>query len=791
MRRNAGSAGASRLLALGWGAGLLAILAWLGAIFAGGLRTETSVLAMLPRDERDPTLHQLASQLQGQSARRLYFLAGHPDVERAEQLAERVEKSLQESTHVLDVRGRRDAEFGTALHELYFPYRHQILSPRVRAELEGPDPVGASMERITGVLASPLSSVAARSLEQDPLLLEFELLRHWSEQALGSLGPAGYVCGREGERTYALVTATIAADPFDSQGSDAALELAEKLRSELALEEPDAELIVSGVPRFAAHYRRSAESEVSWIGTLSTLGTLGCVWLVLRSPRFVVLAALPVLASVACGTLACVLAFDELHALSLVFGTTLTGMGVDYALHYFFVHLRAGRDWNSRAGLSSILPAITIGALTSIIGFSGLWLTPFPILQQFALFAAAGLVGAWLTVVTVLPALLEPPYAGSQCAWFGSLSDRWLLAWDKVRQRAAVRGALAAAAALACLWLARAEFQDDIRALQSAPRTLLETEARVRKMLARTDDVRFVLVEGVDEQETLDRLALAEARLAAQRAAGAIGGTLSVAPFLPSRRQQELDHALVRRAVGDRMAEWRVALDELGFEPAPIAALETSVSGPFDRVLDAQTLLGSPASEPLRALWYGNPQGGYGATILLREPVDEQRVRTALVGLPGVQWVDRVADLSGLMARLRSETSRLVTWAYGLVLLVLLVRFGPAAGLRVLYPALIAAGGTLGILSAFGVELTLFHVLGQLLVLGLAIDYGAFLAEDRVAATTTFRAVTLSAVVSILAFGAMAFSSAPPLRALGASVSIGIALALALAPSAWRDSQAT
>jgi predicted exporter len=183
-------------------------------------------------------------------------------------------------------------------------------------------------------------------------------------------------------------------------------------------------------------------------------------------------------------------------------------------------------------------------------------------------------------------------------------------------------------------------------------------------------------------------------------------------------------------------------------------------------------------------MWLGPTTRGFGAVILLGGVHDGPALEQLLGGRAGIMYVDRVRDMSGLLGKYRADTLRLVLIAYAAVLLALMVRFGWRDGVLVMLPSLLSFGLTLGMLGLCGVELNLFHLLGLLLVLGLAVDYGVIFAERGTSEATALFAVTLSVLTTVAAFGLMVTSSAPPLRALSESVSIGIVLALLFSPLA-------
>jgi predicted exporter len=780
---------ASRTLAAVWLAGVAAILAGLAVRFADGVHLESSVLAMLPKDERDPTLQQLVSLLQGRGARSMLVLVGHADPDVAQAAAASVERELAASEHFESAGGAVNAERERAFRELYFPRRYEMLAPRVREALERGAGPKELVERSLDLLASPMSSAYSGLVPEDPLLFFPELVRSWSERGEGEVGTLGFPTVSDARATYALLTPLTAADPFDASGQRDALAVLEQLRERVAREFAGATLACTGVPRFAARARETMRTEMSWIGIGSTLGTLLCILLVLGSWRPLALSFLPILVAAASGTLACFLAFDDVHFLTLVFGTSLTGMGVDYALHYFCVHRRAGPEWDSQRGLRSILPGITLGMATSVLGFSGLCFTPFPVLRQFAVFSSVGLIAAWATVVCWFPLLSRGAYHGAHHSWFDGPNRALLALWTRWNARRGTTVVLVLATIACAALVARLQFTDDVRRFQQPPQDLLEEDRAVRELAGRVEDGRFVLVEGADERETLRRLEACCAKLDAEVERGHLAGTHSLAPFLPSAERRAADRELVRRALGERVDELETRLRDAGFEDEVIAKVRGDLATE-PAPLDVATLLASSATQFLAPLWLGATERGVCATILLRDLHDPGAVEAALAGLDGVHFVDRVRDLSKLMERYRGEAARLVSLAYLAVLVALALRFGVARGLRVFLPAVLASTATLLLLRACGVELTLFHLLGLLLVLGLAVDYGTFLAESGAEGSTTMLALSLSAVTTVLAFGLMVFSSAPPLRALGASVALGITLSLILAPSAWRAERA-
>jgi predicted exporter len=177
-------------------------------------------------------------------------------------------------------------------------------------------------------------------------------------------------------------------------------------------------------------------------------------------------------------------------------------------------------------------------------------------------------------------------------------------------------------------------------------------------------------------------------------------------------------------------------------------------------------------------LWLGEVDGVYASIVALRGtdyaalPV----LREAGEGLAGVQWVDKVGGISSVLRRYRQDMGWVLAAAYGVVFLLLLPRYRGRAW-RVLAPAASASAVTLALLGFAGQSLQLFHVLALMLLLGVGVDYGIFMQEERERRAAPWLAVGLSAVNTILSFGLLALSGTAALQAFGLTMLLGTALA--------------
>ena len=120
--------------------------------------------------------------------------------------------------------------------------------------------------------------------------------------------------------------------------------------------------------------------------------------------------------------------------------------------------------------------------------------------------------------------------------------------------------------------------------------------------------------------------------------------------------------------------------------------------------------------------------------------------------------------------------------ALSLVYGLLCLRYGLARSAFMLLPTVLSIAVVLGAFGYLGISLTLFNLMGFMLVLGVGINYAIFLCEGGVNEAATLAGVLLSAGTTLLSFGLLAFSSMPALSGFGLTLLLGISVSVLLAP---------
>ena len=633
-----------------------------------------------------------------------------------------------------------------------------------------------------GRLFSPLASVVAEQLLTDPLQLFFQ----WQLAVIPNFPftlEDGWLTRSDDPLHYRLISTELLGKPYDIAYQKQVMSVINKAEAALPAE---IKLLRSGLMLHAAHGAKQAIGEISTIGIGSALGIFCLLFACFRQLRAVAIAFLPII--VGCGfALTCsLLLFDSVHLITLAFGAGLVGVAIDYSLHFLCAHNPESHHFQSkrqdqRSGvLRSILPSLSMGLASSVLAYTAQGMAPFPGLRQMAVFSALGLIGAWLTVICWLPLLCASKPIAFNTRLINQLKQ-WQSRWPKI-------DALWLKTTLIILTLSfttvvyTIEGNDDIRLLQTSPPELLNEDIAVQKLLAAASPARYLILESDSAEALLQLEESFSEKLDTVKAAGEIANYMSTSQFLPSQQRQHENHSLLEKTVYGEQGQLHRLAVKGGLAAIEKPARQVFNDTPLD-ILQVDDWFNSDISAFTTHLWIGEDQGQYYSLITLFGIKDTQAIgqlaelaRT----VEGVEFVDRVAGISLLLANYRQQLTQWLMLAYGLVLTLTTLRYGRQAWRVVSAPAL-ASLAVLSLLQLSSSPITVFHGLALLLVLGIGLDASIFL-QDSDNSPYTWLAVTLSSLTTLLAFGLLALSSTPVLHYFGVTVLLGIICVWILAP---------
>ena len=774
------------MLPRAWFALVVGLLVGLGLEIPQGIGLQTSLLHLLPSFGKDLLLQNSVERFMKQVNPRLLFLVGHENPQQAHTAAISLSTALRSSRNFASVDAKFQKDVLKAWRHFYFPHRFQILSPEIRKLLSQPEPVSATLRRLQEELYSPFPTISGQILEEDPLLFFPSFLQNLP-QPPGKLFPEeGWLTVRDKGKTFYLITGMLRHDPFD-MGQQGIVKnwIAETIR-QITLEIPDSEVLHSGVFRFAAAASEEAQMEVSTIGLGSVLGILLLIIVTFRGMRPLVVVALPIAVGLLASITICSAIYGNLHLFTLVFGASLIGVSVDYAFHFLAKHRLSGGQWNSWDGIWEIFPAITMGVITSILGYTAFCLTPFSALQQIAVFSALGLFGAYGTVVCWFPLLLKATPMTSPMLVLGAVRG-FVRVWEALQAQRTTYVVLIVMGLGSLMTFNTLRFDDDIRALEHRSPSLQVEEKQIRELIGGLDVSRFIMVQGKTLEEVLQGQEEATRRLASLAQNNPDFHFQSLAQLLPSQKTLEENQTLIHEKLLQPPELLKQGLLNIGFGREVVEPFIQQLLEPAPQVFDLNDWLINPISKPFRHLWLGKIQKDYVSLILLGSKHDSMIIASSLAGIPGVTYLNQVERISSLFQQYREEMIRIAGLSYLLVFGFLVGKYRLRKALKIIGSPVLATLLTFSIFALTGHPVNLLHIVSSFLILGIGVDYTIFFTEGRQITSVTGLAVLLSALTTLLSFGLLFLSQTPGLEAVGLTVTLGIGFSLLLSPLALPD----
>lgn len=661
--------------------------------------------------------------------------------------------------------------------EQLFALRY-VLSPGVSAERFSADGLRASLQESLALLASPLSGEFRQWLAPDPTG-EMRRLAGLLARADGPVTHDGVWFSKDGRR--ALLLAETRAPGFDLDAQVLALASLRKAFAETA--PAGVRLQLAGPGLAAVTSRATVERDASRSSLIATIGILAILLLAYRSPWPVLFSALPAASGMLAGVAAVSLWFGQVHGITLGFAAILIGEAVDYPT---YLYAQAGRGEPLERTLGRIGATLRLAVLTTACGALSMLLSSFNGLAQLGLLTIVGVVTAGLVTRWVLPALTPARILDRKLVRLpftppaGALATRF--AWPAVGL--VVAGAVAVVLQNERLW------DDDLSNLAPVPEDIKALDRDLRSQLGAPDPRYLILATAADREQLLQKTERFAAILDGMQKSGAIAGYDLAARLVPSRQMQEARRAALPDAA-TLAANLDKAMTGLPFRPGLFAPFLQDVEGARAQPpLQPEALRGTALGAKLDSLLV--PTGtGWAALAPLSGVRDAPALEAALRagGEPDVVLLDLKREADALVAGYRAEALRLL--AIGLACIALLVYAGlrslPATA-RVLAPVLAATLLVVATLSLAGVQLTLFHLVALLLVVGVGTNYALFFnqpQEGRGEQESGERALMLlslavASLATLISACALATSGTPVLRAIGLTAAVGTVYALAL-----------
>jgi predicted exporter len=670
----------------------------------------------------------------------------------------------------------QNGDSDTALRDQRYFFDHRyLLSPAVSPQRFSAAGMHQAIQGVLDDMAGDAGLLVKQILPRDPTGETLRILDPFSGDAAPQSDHGVWV-SRDGQR--AVLMAQLAESGLNTDAQARALDTLRADFDTLPGRTAGSRLVMSGTSVLSVSSRNVIQSEVARLAGVGTLLVVCLLLLIYRSPSLLLLGLVPVISGALAGIAAVSLGFGHVHGLTLGFGTTLIGEAVDYSIYLFIQRADGGYP-------AGFWRTIRLGVLTSIVGFAALLCSSFPGLSQLGLYSISGLVSAALVTRYVLPILMPANTRLRDLSPIGLRLQRALDGLARIRWVIVAIGVLAAT-------LVVLHRQD----LWSRSLTALSPITKQQNLLdrqLRTDldgnDMRYVVsFTAADQESALAVSERVDSVLSGLVRDQTIGGFHAPNQLLPSLSRQQArraalpDDRTARQNLQAALGGLPLSADKLG------GFLSDLHSARQQAPLTRATLAGTASGMLLDSMLIKRPSGylvliplSASATGPHGDRIELDRVRAALAaaGLGQVSAIDLLEETTGIFASYTHEALLLSSLGGAAILLLLTVACGPRRTVQVALPLAAAVLSVVALLHACGIQLTIMHLIGLLLVVAIGSNYALFFVNDDAGKSHNMEASLLIAnLATVMSFGLLATSSVPVLAYIGSTVAIGAFLAL-------------
>ena len=742
---------------------------------------QTDLTALLPSEQQPDMLLTAADKAgEEQLNTQVILLAGSKDAETAFQTTSEIAALWRKSgvfeqvdssvTPDLDKVRKDIGKLGLAL----------LPNEQVRLLFEHPQ---AYFQARAEAAVNPFAAPSPLSLEQDWLGFGRFVASKANPQSRLQWNMDNGMLFTEGDdgKTWVWLRGRLAAgDNFS--GNDALLPLMAESRK--LAKAKGADTLAAGGALFAAASKTEAEQESRMMSTVGMLLTFALLLWVFRSVRVFWL-TLPLAAGMLTGLAAALLFFGEVHILTIVIGTSLVGMLVDFPLHWLAPSVFGPSEktvWQAEPAMKHVLPSFAVSLAITVLGYALLWFTPLPVLRQTAVFSGFALFGAFGATVLWLPLLFRRYRA--RTVPFAALTERLHALSGRLKARLHKRGWLVVGGILLAVGLWRSDWRDDIRQWVNMPSEMLAEVQRIGQLSGADFGGKYLVAEAPSEDALLMKTAELGRALQPLVAQGKLGGFQSPDQFvMPAAEQQKLQNRL--RELAKLPESWQ-AMRDIGIPRKTVRdALLQAADAPPLTLSDG---LNTDLAEAWRPLYLGEvEQGRFAAVVRISGMTDEAAVRAAAQSVSGVHWADKRAHLNELFHHTRNQAAWLKLASYALAWFLLWRMFGMKRGSKILAVPLAAAVCTVAVLGWAGIPVSLFAMFGLLLVSAIGVDYAVYAVTAKHSAPARLGGMLLAAATTAISFVLLALSGTPAVAAFGITVTVGVAFNIWLAGTLLKD----
>ena len=762
-------------------------------------KMDSDLYSILPDSDEIKNVSAAEKVLSARNMRDISVLVGHENFEVARSAAVALDSAFSGDTSFEETRLFVNENAMDETRDFFFNHRYTLQGREVRKILNEGDFESLKNRALQKIYGS-FSMANLNHLDEDPFLLgdaAFENFVQNSPTAMSRFSIRDSVLyAVDSGVTYVMWNAVLSEKVSSISSDDHVIARLNQVLDSLKNVQPGLLVAKSGVPFHSYESSDRAKSEIAWISGVSIVLILLLLLYVFRS-------TLPIVATLSTIAIAIFTAlsftwfiFGKVHVFTLVFGTSIIGVSVDYAVH-FFVNWKSG----VRNVRLSIIKGLLLGFLTTELSYIALTFAEFSLLRQMAVFSIVGLLSSFLTITLLFHAVFENANKAKTAAKLEpeNLPTRFpkvfLGAYSKLpKWGARLMFAFFILALLPGLKLLNVH--TDIGNFYTMNDEIKASEALTSKLNNLGVSPTYFIVEGKDENDVLEMEEKLTQRLAKAENNGLLKSYLALSNIIPSNENQEKSYRGFRKMIYGNTGLLKIIIEkpgnyvtskasnyftEIGVENDSAIIASFGKENPFIWMNNLPDLPQS-LNSILQILWIGKVGNKYYSAVIPLHVSDKFDAQKMAEDLPSVHVVNKMQNINHALTKISHVSLALVGVAYAFVFLILVIVYKFKDAVRIIRAPVLASLFAASFFGYMNIDFNFFAIVGVILTLGIGIDYALFFKEGGRSNLTTALAIMLSAMTTLISFGSLACSAFVPVHTFGLVVLLGISCCFLISP---------
>lgn len=477
--------------------------------------------------------------------------------------------------------------------------------------------------------------------------------------------------------------------------------VAELIKLQKHLENKSTKIYLAGTPIHSYYTSKKSMLDINLICIFSTLLIIALTYYYFKRIKILFVIGLSIIFGMLTGFILTNIIFNNFHMVTLIFATTLIGIGIDYSYHYCFVEKID----------KTFFKNLTLSLFTTIIPFLILFFTKIEILQQISVFTVSGLSAIYLFILLFYPSFDFP--APEKTIKIPKNFYKYVFIILSI---------------LGIIGLTQYRTNDSLSSLYIPSKNMINAENLYNRVSGNAlEHTQIITVKGENFEDLLEKEEKIAEKLYAQNIE-----YISISKFIPSKSRQEENFELVKQLYFTNLEKFSEILS----------------------LKQRKDLL----NKNFTPVYFDIKNYSYLADFLFK-----QNSSFMIINFDGdLQINEPFADnfcikkqTEKYLKDYRQTIERFSPIAVFVLILLFVGLYGLKRGIKILLPPFLGTVLSVGLTCLSGFGLNLFAVIALFLILGFTIDYSIFRAENT---SQTEDAIFISSLTTSCSFLLLSFS---------------------------------